>query len=160
MGELLPDFLSGVKRVPGDSRVLDRGYALNFGELRQCEVRHGRHVWRSPAGLQADQGRLPYVSKLGRLLLRKTELLPKYPQLHRDRLRHQFSSCSKGRGPREPRPLEPTPARNLSPEHPTPPGPLFFTLSLPCAGGGLLLRPSRVLVGHLRSFWWLFLRGF
>jgi hypothetical protein len=39
MGELLPDFLSGVKRVPGDSRVLDRGYALNFGELRQCEVR-------------------------------------------------------------------------------------------------------------------------
>src|SRR5919112_6810408 len=61
------------------------------------DLRHGRQVGLSLAGLQADQGPVSYVCKLGRLLLRKTPLLPKEPKLQRDRFRHRCSSRSEGR---------------------------------------------------------------
>src|SRR5918995_6083112 len=60
-----------------------KGHAVCPGDLR-----HGRHVRISLAGLQVDQGPVGYVGKLRRLLVRKTSLLPKKAQLQRDRSRH------------------------------------------------------------------------
>src|SRR5829696_9995167 len=87
-------------------QLLD-GHAVCLGDLR-----HGRHVGISLARLQGDQGPVGYLGKLRRLLMRKTTLLPKNPQLHRDRSRHHCSSRSEGRSPVEPRSDEPTPARD------------------------------------------------
>jgi hypothetical protein len=67
-------------------QLLD-GHAVCPGDLR-----HGRHVGRSFAGLQVVKGPVGDVGKLRRLLLRKTPLLPKNPQLHRT---EQLSSCAK-----------------------------------------------------------------
>src|SRR5215213_5994068 len=59
------------------------GHAVCPGDLR-----HRRHVGSSLAGLQVHHGPVRYVGKLGRLLLRKTALLPKSPKLQCDRFRH------------------------------------------------------------------------
>src|SRR5215212_59698 len=67
-------------------QLLD-GHAVCPGDLG-----HGRHVGSSLAGLQLDEGPLRYVGKLRRLLGGKTPLLPKDPQLHRDRSRHHYPS--------------------------------------------------------------------
>src|SRR5918995_7478270 len=63
------------------------GHAVAPGDLCQ-----GRHVGGPLAALQVPQGREGYVGKLRRLLLRKPSLLPKNPQLHRDRSRHHSSA--------------------------------------------------------------------
>src|ERR671917_169718 len=63
------------------------GHAVAPGDLRQ-----GRHVGGPLAALQIPQGREGYVGKLRRPLLRKPPLLPKNPQLHRDRSRHHSSA--------------------------------------------------------------------
>src|SRR5829696_1793288 len=59
------------------------GHAVCPGDLR-----HGRHVGISLAGLQVDQGPVRYLGKLRCLLVRKTPLLPNDPKLQRDRSRH------------------------------------------------------------------------
>src|SRR5215210_629886 len=85
------------------------GHAVCPGDLR-----HGRHVRISLASLQGDQGPVGYFGKLRRLLVRKTPLLPKNPQLHCDRSWHQYSCRSEGPSPVEPRSDDPTPARDHS----------------------------------------------
>src|SRR5215207_71971 len=62
------------------------------------DLRHGRHVGISLAGLQAEQGPGGYVGKLRRLLLRKTPLLPKNSQLHGDRCRHHITPLDRRTG--------------------------------------------------------------
>src|SRR5918994_8016813 len=67
------------------------------------DLRHGRHVGRPLAGLQGDQGPVVDVGKLRRLLVRKTPLFPKNPQLHRDRSRHLIAPLDQRAGaPYEP----------------------------------------------------------
>src|SRR5829696_6417821 len=63
-----------------------------------CDLRHGRHVGSSLAGLQVEQGPVGYVGKLRRLFVRKTPLFPKGPQLQCDRLRHHIVLLSTSEG--------------------------------------------------------------
>src|SRR5919106_6519540 len=75
------------------------GHAVCPGDLR-----HGRHVGISFARLQAEKGPGGYVGKLGRLLVRKTPLLPKNSQLHGDPCRHHCAPLDRRDGtPYEPR---------------------------------------------------------
>src|SRR5215217_6702331 len=75
------------------------GHAVCPGDLR-----HGRHIGRSLAGLQVHESPVGYVGELRRFLLRKTPLLPKNPQPHRDRSQHHCAPLDqRGRSPVEPR---------------------------------------------------------